>query len=452
MTHINRILHWLLFVTLWCAVVSHAMEKTAETSLVQPEPKECNFTRRQLTDDEIPSGYNHCPIQKQLSYYREEVYNPVFESNGKKISILQKGVIPKLFPILENAFALINDYITKDLSMDLEEKAAYLNHLKDLWKLAQNNESRLTSSLFQGFNRNLAYIIDCYKDHKPIDLKEMKEENPAAYPNFMRDNPNLENPNRDDIIFIVYGNPDRSVKNRNILPYHFVNQYCYRDYSGHIAFFDIFSTQPQKGTKKDPHWSKENGTLKLLKHDIGHYNYLSEFYVDEEEIEFVKDTCDIANRYKKKMKINEFTVLVNGLFIMLHEKPEITEELEPGRSYRDTAQQFVQLMKDQMIFAPFAYNTLGFYGSEDYKVERRDWEYILKATYPDPIDNSRTIVHDGQGKPFLPITWNSAEQRVSSLFKKSPTRQEDMQKVLRDGYVRYWDYFLSLTECKNCIK
>lgn len=449
---IISIINWVLFIALGCSIDSHAMDKAGETLLIQPEVKECSFPHRQLLNDQLPSGYIHCPVAQQLSYYREEVFDPAFNSNGKNISKLQKGAIPKLFLILENAFALINDYITDDKSIGLEEKTDYLDYLKDLWILAQNYEDVLTSSLFQGFNRNLAYIIDCYKDHIPIDLNEMKKENPQAYPEFMKDDPLFENPNKDEVIFIVYGNPDRTIKKRNILPYHFVNQYCYRDYSGHIAFFDIFSTLQQKRSKKDPHWSKENGTLKLLKHDIGHYNYLSEFYVNEEEIAFVKDTCDIAERYKKKSKLNEFTVLVNGLFIMLHEKPEIVEEIEPGSSYIETAQQIIKDMKDQMKFAPFAYNTLGFYGTKDYKEERRDWEYILKATYPGPNDKLRILVHDEQGKPFLPIEWNSEKQRVSSLFKNSPTRQKDIQKALQEGYSRYWDYFLSLVECKNCSK
>lgn len=478
---------------------------------------ECLLPKRELKEGELPHGYVHCPIPQQMTYYRQKVYDEALVTYQGNVDDLKTKPIKGLSPLLENAFALVNDYISKDTTRSDKEKKIYIDALLELWEKAKGVENQLTSSLFQGFNKNIAYIADCYKNKAPIDRNKLIGYISPLYPNWdkiieegvatmrehlkedddkskkvkkacsdalddlvtfiekgktdshfhlygfsdvmdilktiqdnytddINDEPympeKVNNPNEENIIFIIYGNPNREVKARNISPFHFVDQYCNPTYSSYILFFDMLSA-PLKPTKKDPHWSMENGTYQMLKHDVGHVRAQISGLKDKKK--FLMQACSLIEEYKESSNYNAATVLTNGLFIIIHERPEVTQydlSMKPVHSFK----QITQNLQNIMSFNTRQGGSLGTYGSKTYKQENRDWEYILKNTYIDPKDKTRKVVHDQDGKPFLPIMVDPDLQKATRPFKDSSNRSNEMTMALSKGYHRYWNYFLSLIE------
>lgn len=494
--------------------------ESASTAIIS---QECLLPKRTLAEGKLPSKYKICNVSQQLNFYREKVYNPALNAFNGNVDDLKSKPIPGLSLILENAFALVADYIEEDQRQNPTNKEQYVEEMRLLWSKAQSAENQLTSSFFQGFNKNLAYIIECYKNNQNVVLDNLICDNPLAYPNWLdiifdrikalKDEINTDsrapmtmrefytdllmtlgdmiqeketddtfakygfkqcknqiellkaeyerrefdpedialvhyhNPNVENIIFIVYGNPNPNIKARNILPLHFVNQYFNENYSAYIAFFDILSSPKKIRTKKDPHWSKENGTLRMLMHDLNHITTQISSLTNLPELQYLKEIYQIQKNYKNRGHENEQTILMDGLFFLIHErpdlaKPDFTIEKIDINKYAD---HIASIMKRRIFNFKTVYG-LSSYGSKYYKQENRDWEYMLKNKYFDQEENKFKPTHDKQGKSFLTIEYNPDTKKMTRPFADSSTRNRQMKHALVEGYARFWNYFIYLIQ------
>lgn len=406
------------------------------------QQNECILPTRKLLEGEIPSGYVPCRVAQQLSYYRKNVYDKPMENfNGDPDEFFITQPIPELSVVLENAFALVNDYIIKDKKSEAD-KDKYQGDLKILWNKAKSLEGKLTSPQFQQFNLDLAEIIDRYKQNSDVIDKGLR----AGVSLKINNAP----------VFIVYGSPNPENKKRNILPINFVRQYCIGSYSGYIAFFDVLSMSAEKRSKKDPHWSLENGTFKMLHHDYRHIanelNYLNATGAEREFQETIKNNIHTAilktwkryEYYKEKEKNNEATIIGDGLFMLIHEKPRVFYNSYDYFAASDDLKGMVQ--ENLNSLKNMYQNSIYGYGSQKYKEEFRDWEYMLKGRYLE--DNEIKLVHDQNGKPFLPIEYDPELQKMTRPFAGVEKNERDnlMIEALNDGASRFWDYFLYLLE------
>lgn len=385
--------------------------------LPAPAAGECNLPKRDLKEGELPSNYVHCPILQQMKFYREKVYDPALREYNGNVNDLKDKPISGLSLVLENAFALVNDYMANDLSRTEDEKKPYRDVLENLWRMVSPDQHRLTSAMFQYFNERLALFITFYKEKRFSRTKTLL--NPYEDEDFDID--------RKDVIFIIYGNPNPNSKMRNISPYHFVEQYCNPAYSSYIAFFDVLSAPKEKPTQKDPHWSMENGTSKMLKHDFDHISR------QVRKLMWAKDHimhgCQVAEHYKSEEKYNEYKILTNFLFLIIHEMP-LDFKTDSSQTYFEV---ITKKLSEQL-------KNLYEYGSAVYKRENRDWEFVLKSIYKDSATGEIKAVHDQEGKTFLPIQWDPLKNKVSRPFSDSPTRKEEMKSALIDGYDRFTKY------------
>lgn len=466
--------------------------------------KELRLPKRDLKEGELPSGYVHLSVPEQMQYYREKVFDPIFKECHGNVHEMNVRPIPGLSTVLENAFALINKTISEDPSRSDEEKKTYKDALLECWKAAKKDENRVTPSQFQGYNKLLAEILDRYiskKDPKvelaqfvyPTDwiesisreienyknalnhdgnktkaqkelyiqalteLAKEIEEGKIKNENRFRDGghydaseklkeikssykggeepPNIYiqmyNENFAQPLFIIYGNPDPKIKARGISPSHFVDQDFNPSYSSAIAFFDVLVASRGKRTKKDPHWSVEDTPKKMLTHDFGHITAQR-----GNNREVLGQIYAAMQKYKDEGKYNESTILRDGLFLLSHEFPSADLAIDSLDSNT------LEFLKNWMSFS--GYGLFDSYGSDYYKQEQRDWEFVLKDTYIDPKDKLRKIVHDKDGKPFLPVKWDSTARGVTRPFKDSPNRAAEMGKAIEDGYARFWEHFFSL--------
>jgi hypothetical protein len=459
-----------------------------------------------------------------------ENYRKIYDKDS------QSKPVPGLFSVLSNAFALINDQIVDDNTRESDQKETCLNILKDLWERAQKNRDTLTSSIFQGYNRNLAHIIDCYKEQKDININHLKRSNPLAYPNWMgqfalsmqafkqkinesntydqgvkkiyldhltkiethfdenlNDNnfklygfrsiseafEKLENdyqnekqkpvsrtiglaydPNIDDMVFIIYGLP-KPGKARNISESHYVKQLLKGDYSAYITFFDVLSkpkhkwstSKENKPSRKDPHWSKENGTERLYGHDVAHVRTQISDLVDRGGREYLKKTLALQEKLETQNQNNDATILMKGLFAIIHERPDVVRDAmnTPEVKNSGTVLKFFEAIVSNFKKKIMTYDKthtdypLSPYGSDTYKQENRDWEFsLLRAKYAES-DGSIKPVHDGQ-EAFLPIEYDTVQKKMTRPFNNDPNKNEKMTDALNQGYARFWTYFLSIIE------
>ncbi len=483
----------------------------------------------------LPRNYKHCNVSQQMENYRK-IHDAALESY-KNVEYLKSKTIPGLFDVLTNAFALINDHILDDTTRGSDQKEKYLSVLKDLWVRAKKSPDTLTSSIFQGFNKNLAYIIDCYKEQKDISINGVMSSNPLAFPdwsehfsknlqafkhkidescgdpeakkryinkftdieNYMKDkisdsnfklygirststafktleddykNRKIEprdllffprqdeDPNISDILFIIYGLP-KPGKARNISPSHFVEQCLNENYSSYVSFFDILSkpkdkwnaTKENRPTHKDPHWSLENGTERMLEHDLAHIRRQIWYLKEVTALEYLKVAFTIQKKLKDQNKNNDATILMDGLFMIIHERPDVVmdgmanpEVREDGKSFKFFEAIASKFKKTIMTYDrnDRSYSGLSLYGSQTYKQENRDWEFILKDKYAES-DGSIKPVHDENGT-FLPIEYDVGQKKITRPFNNDPNRTEKMINTLSQGYARFWTYFLSIIE------
>lgn len=554
---IIRKMSFVLLVCMYSSTLLSGMERSPASQVSAVQTNDCALPKRNLLPDELPTRYVHCPITQQIKNYRENIYDLAFKEYGESVKDLDTKPVPGLEIVLENAFALVHDFIifdkrleicreiitnflmkfsegaidnkdkiqsimkdslatldkptlkieypigvtaleylenfmddlTKELQIASKEirnsevtpldiykerikrsdlislKDPYLTTLEELWKRAVSYEDKLTTLLFVRFNLNLAYIIDAYKERKEIDDSVITENFGNKYSTITDHDLGVDSVSR---IFIIYGNPNPKNKNRNISPNHFVEQFVAENYSSYISFFDILSIQPVIRTKKDPHWSLENGTYKMLQHDLQHNSQQNAFChqppIKEKQTELkeiAQNIYNIQQKHQQNGENNEATILMDGLFLLIHESAYSV--IEPGVAYCTENETDIRKIDLSMLTKRLKENTTLYvnkyqYGEEYYKEERRDWEFILKDKYIDTKDNNKIKpVHDKDGKPFLPIEYIPELKKMTRPFgdisplnekdpKKNKKRRLLMVSALLDGYSRFWDYFLYLIE------
>lgn len=411
--------------------------------------KNCALPSRNIQAGKTPSGYEPCNVVEQLKYYREQVYDVALRQYNDNVTDLKIKPIPGLSVVLENAFALVYDYIKED-TQSLSDKDKFYKELQSLWDKAKSDDGKLTSSLFQSYNLDLAELIDRYKENTDAIEKGR-----------------IARRTNDDIVFIVYGNPNPENKKRLISPFHFVVQFCDPSYSSYIAFFDVLSMSKEKKSRKDPHWSLENGTYRMLLHDLLHVSAQIEFLTvsalqDKPFYEEVKKNIknalvsayNIQQKYKTLGQDNEATILMDGLFMLIHERNAPFYRRYEFFQYEDNLADF--LRTNMPIIKNMHIPDYHKYGTQKYKEEYRDWEFILRDKYVDTSDNDKVkSVHDKDGKPFLPIEYDPEQKKmsrpygdISPLGETDPVkvqqRNELMSKALMTGYERFWYYFVYL--------
>lgn len=541
------------------AGISFSAEDVSRTLLFRPEnltvEKAC-FPKRSLEGLQLPSGYVHCPVVKQLQYYRSKVYDPAFLASGENFEVLRRAPIPGLFVVLENAFALAKDCIDENkptiAEATSEYKKKYIKVLEDLWRRAKEWEGKLTTIAFYHFNVNLAYIIDCYKDGKEVLPAVLIKDNPEGYyleireeklsalknvveanvreterlktqcenrgqpfnPAFLENSltmktwidekiesgyfdihdpspyirviEDIQNEshvlillNKEPLFFkldeiisplllapvptsplcIVYANKVPSVK-RGIMPVHFVREFLSGSYPAHILSFDPLLTMPSTPRKRNPHWSQVATTQDLLIHDFsGHYHAFQTMNIKSQKVrEVLQPFYQIQRQYEMNPATrNEATILMDGLFILTHEFVGIWGEVlkENKIAYSPNSVKIIkELLPALKAMAPAGvakvfYPSYDFYGSRGYKEEYRDWEFILKDSYLDSNEGGMKLVHDEKGS-FLPgITFDSNKGKSSRPFSDLTLKEERdhaMKNALKQGYERFWDYFLKILE------
>lgn len=256
-----------------------------------------------------------------------------------------------------------------------------------------------------------------------------------------------------DVIFIPCGNPIPGSA-RNISPIHFVKQFCDEKYPAYIALFDILS-QPksknssikeQRNTPKDPHWSTSNGTLRMLGHDLSHIREQLSKLISPHARKYIQYVYRIQEKLREENNLNDATILINGLFMIIHERPDVAglpPLVQPLTG--EAVIHFFENISEKFTQQIMAYNDrygLASYGSDAYKRENRDWEFILKDKYMDS-DGTFKPVHDEKGA-FLPIEYNHGRKKMTRPFKDDPLRNQKMSQALQDGYARFWSYFMSI--------
>lgn len=432
----------LIILTLLCSgLTSQGMETfTSQISQIsQNSGEDCVLPKRNLKEGEIPLNYKHCTIAQQIKYYREHVYDVALKEYNGNVKELDDKPIARLSLIIENVFALANDQINKEDGKTFEYKKMYSEELLILWNQAQVYNEKLTSNAFQKMNAQIAKLLDLYHSGNNDKNKILSLIKVSRLPH-----------REEGAVFILYGNPNPAVAARHISPFHFVDQFFAEPYPAFIVFFDVLSVKKNRRTKKDPHWSAYNGIFKMLYHDFLHVAMQQEMLMGENVflLNWLRNTEIIHKRLKKEGKINEATILIDGLFILTHEISEEIIYAYKQFSNESSLPVFHQQIKDYIIEV-LSRDAKTDYGSPHYKQHYRDREFILRDKYWDNSAGRYKVVYDKEGKSFLDIEYDSDKKKTTRPFKEvenTSERNSLMQEALKSGYTRFWNYFFTLCE------
>lgn len=491
----------LLSVTVMAWPIAYAMEKNVnhddltdydklliDTSQSQQEVE--NMTM------EIPSAYIHKTIQQQISEYRKaytQAFNTEmqrnigdFEHSEGKDSFVENFTrlhIPGLFDIAKSGFALVYNITIKEGSETT--KAAILENLRMLYHQAAqlDNNHEMTQGAFVVIHLLLAAMADIVKGVDNSKLGTIPEISQLIQ-NFSQNIPKVLEIERikngwssDSLLFfppiIIYANPDYVSQGKvktSIAPGTFVDQEFAKPFGCGLIMFDVMSrpysgVEGKLGTKKDPHYSIFNGTLKFLTHDLSHIREKYEVMDELEKVGLHKKIREILqniNQLRKfyqshitnintdnKTKIysrNIYKILTNGLFILTHEIFNVIFDSRSLLSLADFSsnlaktqqgneksllKNFLAEIKENMSKAALDLPRdfilqLGLRQPGGYKIDYRDHEFILKNTV------------DLTGEPFFKIDFEE------TLTKEE--RGEKKQEVIAKGYQRFWDTFLAIVQ------
>lgn len=354
-------------------------------------------------------------------------------------------------------------------------KLSYLKKLKKIYDVAVflNNERKMTQYNFIKINQLMAFVLD--------EFKEGKFENEPAFSKFyagayfeihyseaINNLTDLEDNNLENIEFlfglikssysydsewwitydydtdelleehffppvIIYTNRKSSISYAT-----FVDQILNSHYGVGLMLFDdqSFSHKGDKpGTKREPHYSKFNRTLKTLNHDRAHIleQYKAERFIKEKwGIDWRAHLQDINQKRLsfKETDQNAFKLLTNGLFLLSHELTNITgsnilkdgilliwAEDKDNIQFSDIIETLPQTMK---------HGTETLKRNLHYKEDIRDFERALQGIY------------DPNGVLFLPDREDFSKLTV-----------DEKQKTVSDGFARFWKYFLELSQLKS---
>lgn len=217
-------------------------------------------------------------------------------------------------------------------------------------------------------------------------------------------------------IMILYTSEGLSVEE-------FVKQRVDYDYQSLILQFDIQlhkvpnSNAHQK--KATPHWGNFNTTQQMLGHDIAHIAEMFRWeraYYTAQKNDFTVKLKEIYNLQKLLTDENEKKIILNALFIFLHEFDILTTENTPHYDLFTATSFGMFIEKTKTCFKRFT----SYSRSSFYKTNYRDLEFIFKD------------VVDAKGNHFI------------STFKGSGISSAEKQKHVAIAYDRYWDMFKNI--------
>lgn len=440
---------------------------TTGNSLLAMEEKpfslKADYKLQEYSQDTLPQGYKHKPVQEQIS-----VYHSIY--NKKSLESLATFHVEGLFPVLQNGFALVHDYLLTSSKTHGERIRAQgqIKELEQLYKIAveNNKNKKMTHNRFILLNYGLALIADLYKEvftgtTTKEALKSLLQGDFSLHPRIY---PILEDPFY--VPIVIYTNRESKIS-----PVTFVDQDLNYDYRGKLALFDVNSNvfktmindQPIFiGTKKDPHYSYHNGTFRLFKHDMMHH--VEQMRMERELLSktcspFGVTRCDVdwprwlkfANQVRlawKDKNDNYYRILTNGLFILSH---ELFNVMRKTRDFSDDKVEgydvlsstyipensgffdIIDYIRDNMIAFTLNIKRSSFL----YKVDYRDFEYAVRD------------ITNLDRKPLLPHK-SSLLKTESSSETDNKTATEAMHaeyhKALAHAYVEFWKMFTQLLQ------
>lgn len=430
--------------------------------------------------DELPTGYTRSNVQTQLAEYRN-IFDPIYEQvNGENPSFsriektreMSERHADGLINVFENGVKITASFINKN------PNHTSLRYLSEIWFFAKekNKEKKFSANVFSALNNFMALLTSLYKEEN-INLKNLnvkiddeyvkdiinsideisnkkKKENKhtinLTFSNFETYFPDRPN-------FIIYGNPDPE-KPTKISEKTFVDQFFKYSYSGYVCLYDLNSKQKREGTKSDPHFSSENGTYNMLRHDQEHNFWIFKM---EEKYENFKDwfsTLNKAYQMIKKINENDSKILYSGIFELFHDEGMNMFPKKEKVSLYEGMKHAVEEIKHSST------QRIDTYSRGDYKKQIRDAENILKnkneegkqflprisislnKERPFPIaktDDRKYIIVKDQRDFTESMKWVIPQKQAPENI-----RQERVEKylklALKKGNNEFWDRFLEI--------
>lgn len=425
-------MHLLAFVVAFWIGKSSSMDeipeippRLEEAQTISKKPYEPLPDRNEET---LPKGYVHNAVGYQVSDYRK-LYTAALAEYGGDYDVMCKSPIKGLGKIAKNAFALAHDVILKAKNGQINEiKKMYLELLEILWAEFLGYRDSLTSEQFQAVNMKLASVIENF--------------------NKINRQPNL--PLRKTYktpIFIIYAKPEPG-DNRGIASDRFVDEYFHKDFRAYLVLFDVLSEMPTQNTSKNVHYSLFAGTYRMLFHDFQHVALsLEALRYDTDSIGYAltNKIYDMARIMKEKGDLQGYRILMNGLFLLTHEKPRSinwNSALPDPKNNLDEI--YPEFLKKYCVHLSFMKGIDSNKSLTNYKHYNADWEYFLKAK-------------DANGEPFFDRKKIKKEERYkkATYYKGEQISEEQLSlkyiTQLEDAYKRFWKKFqdLALSEYQS---
>jgi hypothetical protein len=341
-------------------------------------------------------------ISEQCSVYRES-FDMLCKDASQvdpaiSLTALRRYLVTTHNPALLGAFKdgilIVRDFFLSDRTHpDLD---TYLQKLGEIWGEGQKKDvdKILSEICFRELNLKLAYLTSHYKNELVV-LGEYKHSIDFPAPDVFLEKCfyDLDDllSNKKSPIFIIYGHPNKTVKNRGISTKTYTKQYVGNgDYPAWLASLDIHCNRREKGTKKDPHHSSDNGTLYMLMHDMDHA--IADDRYEESIFRASAEIYPILPKFPPR----DQDVITEGIFLNFHEGVVYVSHFsESGK----------QTMTKAMLDAFVNYERKRDRSSLSYKQTGRDWEVALKCL-------------DKSSKPFLPtIKMSDTKARALPIAK-----------------------------------
>ncbi len=295
---------------------------------------------------------------------------------------------PALLEAFKDGVLIVRDFFLSDPSHP--NLNTYLQKLSEIWVDAQKKDTDkiLSEICLRELNLKLAYLTSHYKNELFGEYEhsiDFPAPNVFLEKNFYDLDELLSD--KKSPIFIIYNHPDKTAENRGVSTKTFTKQYVGNgDYPVWLASLDIHCNRREKGTKKDPHNSSDNGTLYMLMHDMDHAIASNPY----EECVF-RASAEIYPILPKLFPRDQ-DVITEGIFLIFHEGVvHVNHFSESGK----------QTMTNAMLDAFVNRETKRDRRSVSYKQTGRDWEVALKCV-------------DKSDKPFLP-TIKMSETKARAL-------------------------------------
>jgi hypothetical protein len=429
-----------------------------------------------LQSQEFPKTIHFLNVSAQLEKYRQ-IYDPIvsaYQSDSKDY-LFQNLHIPGLIDMLSYGVAVIRFYIDQKVE-DPKLKKQALDDLDSYYNSALkfNAEKTFTQEKFLVFNLALAFLVDYYA--KPTTFTVSSNlGNTDKFKEFFKSK--TWQKFYDQISYnrkwwakfvkgrglqqqfappvVIYTNPKAEVKSGGVGFETFVNQTLNYNYRTHIIVFNVKSEQ-KKPTKHSPHYSGWDGTFNLLVHDILHSfeqqkienvieDFLSQYTskpipIYTKLLEQLTAINEIRLMLGKKTDVksrNDYKVLTQGLFILIHEVHNIFKIENDLYVLPDSffAADFSSKIANNNLYeaikalADSMQNLVkDLKRDSSYRENLRDNEGILYG-YESGVKKS---LHDDEGA-FIPSNFKSLTD-------------EKKQEVIADAYKRFWDYFLKVAQ------